>query len=190
MIRLVLLVLGFCGVTLALIVLQPGARPRPADDAIPPQTVTRDTPSLTDAIDLAGPQRVLLEAAPEPTRQAPVADPAPRPQIASTDATDPDMRQMTWSTVAQLNALTGRGAAPGHPGSLLHGIVQRSLTAVPAAPQVPRTYRVAAGETLVSIADQVYGDVNMTGPLFAANQTILARPDDLREGQILTLPQP
>jgi nucleoid-associated protein YgaU len=40
----------------------------------------------------------------------------------------------------------------------------------------------------VSIADAIYGDVNMTGPLFAANQAILSRPDDLKPGQALVLP--
>ena len=41
----------------------------------------------------------------------------------------------------------------------------------------------------MSIAQAVYGDVNMTGPLFAANQELLQRPDSLRPGQTLVLPQ-
>lgn len=41
----------------------------------------------------------------------------------------------------------------------------------------------------MSIAEKVYGDINMTGPLFASNQQILSRPDDLRAGQTLILPQ-
>lgn len=101
---------------------------------------------------------------------------------------------MTWDSLANLNHATGREAAPGQPGSLLHSIVRRSMDGMPPQPQ-PRPeaassrYTVQEGDSLVSIAGKLYGDINMTGPLFAANRSILARPDDLRAGQRLVLPK-
>jgi nucleoid-associated protein YgaU len=133
----------------------------------------------------------------------PVAPPAQvqaqvRPTYGAADGLDDQaMRRMTWDTLSSLNHATGRDSAPGQPGSLLHTIVRRSLDGTPAAQsgasaqsQPGGFYVVKEGDSLVSIAHDIYGDVNMTGPLFAANQTILSRPDDLSPGQTLVLPKP
>ena len=53
---------------------------------------------------------------------------------------------------------------------------------------VPQVYVVQPGDSLVTIAERIYGDVNMTGPLYALNQGLLVRPDGLRVGQTLVLP--
>ena len=55
---------------------------------------------------------------------------------------------------------------------------------------MPSVYTVRPGDSLATIAEQVYGDVNMTGPLFAANQDSLVGPSDLKVGQELALPRP
>ena len=115
---------------------------------------------------------------------------------------DQSLRRMTWDTLSNITRATGKESAPGQPGSVLHTIVKRSLNeadspviarstpAVTAPPPKPeaKIYVVQPGDSLVTIADRIYGDVNMTGPLFAANQAILSRPDDLRAGQTLVLP--
>jgi nucleoid-associated protein YgaU len=52
----------------------------------------------------------------------------------------------------------------------------------------PTTYIVQPGDTLVSIARDLYDDVNMASALFTANITQLPRPDALRVGMKLRLP--
>ena len=195
MIRMVLLGVGFVVVTAALVVFQPG-RLRAPDSA--PEPVTRAEPA---AVDLP------IARSPSAGRAAtPLGMPAGfvSPSAAGTSAVkapadmdDEKMRRMTWGALSGLNQVTGRDSVPGQPGSLLHTIVQRSLTESPAgaADRTPppatgtqRVYVVQPGDSLVSIAQRVYGDVNMTGLLFSANQAVLARPDDLRAGQKLILP--
>ena len=197
MIRMVLFAVGFVAITIGLVVFQPGAN-RGARDAALPEPVTRAEPALTqteptDAPDLVQiPQAVLLAPSPEPT--APRPAPRVTASLPAADLDDQSLRKMTWETLSNLNQATGREKAPGQPGSLLHTIVRRSLNEVPAqvaataAPSTPDVYVVQPGDSLVSIAETVYGDVNMTGPLFAANQSLLTRPDDLKAGQTLILP--
>ena len=200
MIRMVLLGVGFVAVTVALVVIQPGAKRSSRGQSVP-EPVTR-----------AEPAQVALPVAPvhvpEPMDQAlgyPAAiapatrrDPvpvAPSAVSSTTGLDDAQMRRMTWDALSGLNQATGRDSAPGQPGSLLHTIMRRSLDGAPVSPVAgspadvsPRVYVVQQGDSLVSIAERVYGDVNMTGPLFAANQSQLQRPDDLRPGQTLVLP--
>ncbi|WP_136441901.1 LysM peptidoglycan-binding domain-containing protein [Pacificoceanicola onchidii] len=192
MIRMVLFAVGFIAITIALVVFQPGSN-RTASTPDIPQPVTRAEPAL----DAAAPQDdPLARAISNGVGQAPQPAPRPTPRIAvapSSDLDDQSLRRMTWDTLSNLNQATGHEKAPGQPGSLLHTIVRRSLddtTAAPAAQEATAegTYIVQPGDSLVSIAELIYGDVNMTGPLFAANQQQLARPDDLRPGQKLILP--
>jgi len=53
----------------------------------------------------------------------------------------------------------------------------------------PQTYRVRSGDTLVDIARRVYGDARRYLDIYEANRDRLRRPQDLREGLILTIPQ-
>ncbi|MGH1411928.1 MAG: LysM peptidoglycan-binding domain-containing protein [Pelagimonas sp.] len=190
MIRMVLLALGFVVVTVALVVLQPGSGRRADQDPLPEPVVTRAEPALSAPVPDQQPAGV------SQLPPAPVVSQTQRPVVVAApqgDMDDQSLRKMTWQTLSSLNHATGRESAPGQPGSLLHTIVRRSLDeapngAVPTATVTPQVYVVQTGDSLVSIAERIYGDVNMTGPLFAANQTILSRPDDLRAGQTLILP--
>ncbi|MFW2588467.1 LysM peptidoglycan-binding domain-containing protein [Sagittula sp. SSi028] len=194
MIRMVLFALGFLAITVALLVIQPGAprerAERPAGEAV----VTRAQPALTDIATEPKPEIIAPLVEPEDTKVALPPRSTPAPIASAVDLDDQELRRMTWNTLSSLNQATGRAHAPGEPGSLLHTIVQRSLGdgdgATVAARAIPDSYTVRAGDSLVSIAEAVYGDVNMTGPLFAANQSVLAQPNDLRAGQVLSLPRP
>ncbi|WP_186766475.1 LysM peptidoglycan-binding domain-containing protein [Puniceibacterium confluentis] len=182
MIRLVLFFGGFVAVTLLLLVFQPGAAVKRGGYSDNPPEVSRGAPQLTGAFDTAEP-----EVTPTPQEQPP-GDPR-RVMDTHSPAAAPDLRRLTWDSIARLNAATGRSRAPGQPGSLLHSIVRKSLE-VQQTPAIrnPAEYIVRPGDTLVSIAQALYDDVNMSGPLFAANQHVLAGPDDLRAGQVLKLP--
>ncbi|MFZ7093031.1 LysM peptidoglycan-binding domain-containing protein [Primorskyibacter sp. 2E233] len=198
MIRMVLFAVGFVAITIALVVFQPGSN-RGRDIAVP-QPVTRAEPGLdtAEAVPAANPAQIPQAAlvAPKPEKVAPTTV-ASMPNAAMDDQS---LRKMTWETLSNLNQATGHEKAPGQPGSLLHTIVRRSLNQAPSgegpggngagsvSAATPDVYVVRPGDSLVSIAEAVYGDVNMTGPLFAANQTLLTRPDDLRPGQTLVLP--
>ena len=198
MIRMVLFGLAFVAVTIILVVMQPGAGRLASDDPVSEPVVTRAEPALSQAAQT--PPLVEVSA---PAALSAVQPRQPVGRIAAkSNLDDQSLRKMTWDTLSGLNHATGRDSAPGQPGSLLHTIVRRSLgdapvatspslrtaTIVPAVKAAPNIYVVQTGDSLMSIAEKVYGDINMTGPLFAANQKILSRPDDLRSGQSLILP--
>jgi hypothetical protein len=58
----------------------------------------------------------------------------------------------------------------------------------PVSPPRLRTYVVQANDSLRRIAARVYGDAERWKLLFDANRSSLKRPEDLKQGQILTLP--
>lgn len=210
MIRMVLFGLGFVAITLALVIIQPGSN-RDAAGLPVSEKVTRAAPELAPELgpvqrpagqpDLAvlTPQTINAQSANAVAALG--AQPLDVQPQAPGGIDDQSLRKMTWDTLSSLNHATGREAAPGQPGSLLHTIVKRSMDAPDgvAAPGTAQTgqralgaspmYVVQPGDSLISIAQKVYGDVNMTGPLFAANQAILSRPDDLKSGQTLILPR-
>ena len=193
MIRAALYFIGFVAVTAALIFLQPAAK---SFDDTPAQAVTRNEPDLTAIApdyDATLERRVVAEMVETPDT-APVAVDVPdlAPVTASRQPMPPtadpsDMRALTWDTVARLNAATGRDAPAGRPGSLLHTIIKRSVEDAGQGGAIQR-YVVKPGDSLISIAQEVYGDANMTGPLYAANQSLLSGPNDLKAGQTLILP--
>lgn len=198
MIRMFLFAAGFLMITIALLLFQPGAGNRLPTPIGEP--VTRAEPGLPVA------------PAPMPDRYQQTAAPAapvrtvPRVAVPGANLDDQSLRRMTWDTLSNISRATGKESAPGQPGSVLHTIVKRSLNDTESPTVAARTplaapkpmqpkpqatanvYVVQPGDSLVTIADRIYGDVNMTGPLFAANQAILGRPDDLRPGQTLVLP--
>ena len=60
--------------------------------------------------------------------------------------------------------------------------------AAPATTAAPRTYTVAAGDSLSKIAKKFYGDGNKWKPIFDANRDILKNPDLIKPGQVLKIP--
>lgn len=58
----------------------------------------------------------------------------------------------------------------------------------PPPPGVKRSYRVKAGDTLVAIARQFYGDGERYQEIYEANRERLRAPEDLREGLVLDIP--
>lgn len=57
-----------------------------------------------------------------------------------------------------------------------------------AKPVAPRTYTVAAGDSLSKIAKKFYGDSNKWKRIFDANRDILKNPDLIKPGQVLKIP--
>ena len=56
------------------------------------------------------------------------------------------------------------------------------------APAGGRTHRVVSGDTLSSIAQKYYGDASRWREIHGANAGIIANPDVIRVGQVLTIP--
>ena len=56
-----------------------------------------------------------------------------------------------------------------------------------AAPSL-RTHVVKKGDTLSTIAEQVYGTAGRWTDIYAANRDVLEDPDCIRAGQVLQLP--
>lgn len=109
------------------------------------------------------------------------------------DLDDRALRQLTWETMSSLNVATGKSKAPGEPGSLLATIVRRSMggTGLPSGEgdaQDSGIYVVQPGDSLISISMAIYGNVEMIGALFNANNDHIADPDSLKVGQTLVLP--
>lgn len=55
-------------------------------------------------------------------------------------------------------------------------------------PAAPRTYTVAAGDSLSKIAKKLYGDGNKWQRIFEANRDIIKDPDRIKPGQVLKIP--
>ena len=211
-IRMALMGTAFIALTIVLIVFQPGS-PRNAQsgfDAAPPTTVTRVADPLTSLPERDEPETIVAVPTPAPL---PGPSPAPAPQIARTgQGTDQptNMRDMTFSAISNLKSVTtGEVPAPGQPGSLLHSVVQRSIansttaqapaprlteveTVSTRPPRIPTTgaYFVRPGDTLLSIAKEVYGDTSMSSEIFRQNTNIMTSPDSLKAGMVLKLPTP
>lgn len=199
---------AFIALTIVLVVFQPGS-PRHAQTTFEPDTATTVT-RVADPLETTP-----VVTTPAPAAPAPVvaATPAPLPPIAPTvrSGDDPtNMRDMTFSAISNLKSVTtGEAPAPGQPGSLLHSVVQRSIAKTTpaqasqppvtqiepvstATPRIPTTgsYFVRPGDTLLSIAKEVYGDTTMSSEIFRHNTNILTSPDSLKPGMVLKLPTP
>lgn len=59
----------------------------------------------------------------------------------------------------------------------------------PPPPPAPKTYTVAAGDTLSKVAKQFYGDANKYMKIFEANKDQLNDPNMIRVGQVLKIPE-
>ena len=103
---------------------------------------------------------------------------------------------------AQLTRLRSGGAKlvqriPGDPSTAqltLDDLVQQNLRFLmaPAEPKKPepawQTYAVQPGDTLSSIAKQMYGKASLWPLIFQANQDILSDSSRIRPGQLLKIP--
>lgn len=52
-----------------------------------------------------------------------------------------------------------------------------------------RTVKVERGDSLRKLAQRVYGDQNRWRDLYEANRNVLRKPDDMRVGQVLIVPE-
>ena len=188
---------AFVALTVVLIVFQPGSPRNAANAPVQEASVTRVAPSL-DALSTPA----VAEAA--PTAQSPAGAALVSPQTVPGDVVPSSVRDLTFGAISNLkSATTGETPAPGEPGSFLHSVVQRSLDASASQQSAvqpepvsqslarqprARSYFVRPGDTLISIAQEVYGDPQMATALYESNAHILAGPDTLRAGMVLGLP--
>lgn len=206
LIRMALMGTAFIALTIFLVVFQPGS-PRNAQSSFTleePTTVTR----VADPVTVAPTVNEPLAVVPMPVQRT---APAPTAQITSSTQAPgqpTNMRDMTFSAISNLKSVTtGEAPAPGQPGSLLHSVVKRSIAngAPPqtTSPQVteikpvstnaPRfpaavSYFVRPGDTLLSIAIELYGDRSAANEIFQQNTNIMSSPDSLKPGMVLKLP--
>jgi 5'-nucleotidase len=102
------------------------------------------------------------------TPSATAAPTAPEAQVASTPA-----RPALASPVASPSPSSAGSAFPSSSPS----------------PEAGQTYTVQSGDTLLSIAQQVYGDATLWRTIYDANRdTIGDNPDQLKIGQTLRIP--
>jgi hypothetical protein len=91
--------------------------------------------------------------------------------------------QQSRATVSNLRArLT---ASAGEASKVLE---RRGLLEAGIQPSLP-TVKVERNDTLRKIAARVYGDQNRWRDLYEANRNVLRRPEDVRVGQILVIPE-
>lgn len=211
-IRMVVFGAAFIVLTLVLIIYQPGS-PRNARSqgdtapAVPAATSAASKPKPTTPVDPA-PNPSVAGLSPSQTPPTPQvltatrAEPVQIPDPVTLETENP-IRDMTFQAIANVTAITtGAPPSPGQPGSLLHSVVQRSIahttTAPPPDARAPRsnlsddsatdTYRVEAGDTLLSIARNRFGDSAKASEIYENNRQILTSPDSLRPGMVLKLP--
>jgi len=109
-------------------------------------------------------------------RPAPIPPPAPEP-------------------VATTAPVYGSSAPVAKEASLIIGdideeeVVEKApAKAKPAEPERPATYKVKNGDTLTHIAQRFYGSARRWRKIYDANRDKLRGPDQIRFGQVLTLP--
>jgi nucleoid-associated protein YgaU len=76
-------------------------------------------------------------------------------------------------------------SAPAEPGAAQSGQAEGAAAQGGSA---PRTYTVAAGDTLSAIAKREYGAANRWKVIFEANRDKISNPDLIQPGQVLTIP--
>lgn len=218
LVRTAILAIGFLAITLALIILQPGPRQSYGDAELRAVTRTAtefDAKMSAAAVQpIEVPEAMHEEHAQRPIEQvltdvqtATAMASAPVPaRPAPVQATPQELRQTSWNILESLNEVSGRNVPPGDPGSLLHTIVGRALqdSAVQlgepdiaqhrpgniSASSVPNNgeYLVRKNDTLLMIAQRLYGDPAAFVKIYEANRDQLSRPEDLRAGHLLRLP--
>ena len=197
---------AFVGLTVVLVVFQPGSPRHAANSADQGPSVTRvASTALNGGVAASGVDTLSESRAAEASAVIPAAS-------AVVGAKQPaSVRDLTYGAISNLKSATaGATPAPGQPGSVLHSVVQRSIATSPTEGPLPRgvepvaakapveavsqahprtvEYLVKPGDTLVSIARTLYGDVNMAPAIYLQNVDVMSRPDSLRAGMVLALP--
>lgn len=142
---------------------------------------------------VASAQPRLAEAAPPVALRSTVPPPAPEARGAS-----PRSESRSISTDSTLAATTRR-TPEVRPAVEVRPVPRFSSDAPPARPvgdlaptaaaePAPRTYRVAEGDSLSSIATSFYGDGTLWNKLAAVNRDRLPDPDRMRVGLLLVIP--
>lgn len=210
MIRIALLSLGFVGVTVALIMVQPTSRLRHAAPA--PDPVTRN------ATDAALGQAARKVDAPTPRSSASPAALATRGARAERPgAADRDRPlaapPLDDTLAAMVTSALEQGQSDAYIDALVNDAAERGAIAVPGriitqegrvdtpmviallggqstarAPVEPGFYEVRPGDTLASIAYRYYGKTSLATEILAANQQTLAANPVLMIGQRLSIP--
>ena len=72
-------------------------------------------------------------------------------------------------------------------GTILRATTPDRVTA-PAVPSAPRSYQVASGDTLSTIAKKMYGQSSRWRDIYEANQDTMRSQNDLKIGQSLKIP--
>ncbi|WP_394002988.1 LysM peptidoglycan-binding domain-containing protein [Luteimonas sp. WGS1318] len=84
------------------------------------------------------------------------------------------------------------GSSPqGHDAPDVSGVTASARdgdTAAPDAAPSVRTHVVQTGDSLSTIAEQVYGQAGRWTDIYAANRHVLDDPDCIHAGQVLQLP--
>ena len=72
--------------------------------------------------------------------------------------------------------------------SLAEERASRRTETPPSRPTTPRTYRVRSGDSLLSIASDVYGDSAKWSRIYDANRNVIRNKDHLPVGTVLKIP--
>ncbi len=115
-----------------------------------------------------------------PASRAGSQAPASKPALA-----DPPLAATT-SRPTTVRPIGEARAASASPAPIVVAAATTPSPSMPAA--TPRTYRVAEGDSLSSIASSFYGDPGLWNKLAAANRDRLPNPDRMRVGLLLIVP--
>jgi nucleoid-associated protein YgaU len=80
------------------------------------------------------------------------------------------------------------GQAPDASASALSSPANNVIRSTASSPSAVRRYVVRAGDTLRSIAIEMYGDVERWEAIYRANQAVIGDPDILEVGSTLIIP--
>ncbi|MCC6676554.1 MAG: LysM peptidoglycan-binding domain-containing protein [Phycisphaerales bacterium] len=179
-----------------------GASPEPASEAGPDATPAHVNPADS---------RPVQTPVPAPKPQAPV--PAPEPADAGdAKAVAPQFTKYRVQPGDSLNSIAAKMLGSSRHATAIakanplkdpqrlrageeiripldpENIQGRDTGPAPARAAGSREYKVESGDTLSSISKQFYGTVKHAELIFEANRAVLKSPDDIREGQKLTIP--
>jgi nucleoid-associated protein YgaU len=138
--------------------------------------------------------RALAQTAQRAPEEENAPQPSPPPSTAAPPRTERGLLRVAVAGVTLgtalilLPSIVRFGDRPDAPSSLAPEIARSTPTLQPATTTPVRTYVVRAGDTLRSIARQIYGDENAWRRIYEANRSEIANPDSLVIGSELRIP--